>query len=263
MYNESAVGDSPGKYLLEKCHSYLRAEFRTRRDHPTTGVPLSGPALTFSHQTGAGSHEVASLVARLLQISEPAGAAQWTVFDRELVAKVLEEHQLPQSLAERMPEDRRTWIQDLTEELVGLRPTSWDMLPKIMETVLHLADAGHVILVGRGANLITAKMPNVFHVRLVSSLPERLARVEQLEHLDPDAAAEFIANGDRGRARFVKSHFHERVENELLYHLVINTGLIPLPDAAQLIADQARRCFAQAPRTEDTPVTALGRQPLR
>jgi cytidylate kinase len=243
MNNDGVIGHSPGRYLMDQCHSYLRAEIRTRMGRPAAAAPPSGPALTISHQAGAGAHEIAGLVARLLQVSEPTGAAKWTVFDRELVAKVLEEHQLPQSLAERMPEDRRTWIQDLAEELVGLRPTSWDMVPKIVETVLHLADAGHVILIGRGANLITAKMPNVFHVRLVSPLSERMARVEQLEHLAPDAAAEFIANGDRGRERFVKTHFHERVADELLYHMVINTGRIPIPDAAQLIADQARRAF--------------------
>ncbi|MGA2080810.1 MAG: cytidylate kinase-like family protein [Holophaga sp.] len=243
MQNDRVTGYATGKHQLDQCHSYLRAELRARRDHPTAGALPPGPALTISHQTGAGAHEMAALVVGLLQAAEPAGAAKWTVFDRDLVSKVLEEHHLPQSLAERMPEDRRTWIQDLMEELVGLRPTSWDMVPKIMETVLHLANSGHVVLVGRGANLITAKMPNVFHVRLIASLPERMARIEQLEHLDPDAAAEFITNGDRGRERFVKTHFHVQVEDELLYHLVINTGRIPLPDAAQLIADGARRCF--------------------
>jgi hypothetical protein len=69
------------------------------------------------------------------------------------------------------------------------------------------------------------------------------ARVERLEHLDPDAAAECIANGDRTGERFVKAHFHKRVKDDLLYHLIINTGRIPIPDAARLIADGARRCF--------------------
>ena len=248
MPNESATAFSKGNLQLQHCHSYLRAELRNRREQPTVATRPPGPALTISQQTGAGAHEVAELVAELLHAAEPPGAANWTVFDRELVAKVLEEHDLPQSLAEHMPEDRRTWIQDLMEELVGLRPTSWTMVPKIVETVLHLANSGHVILVGRGANLITARMPRVFHVRLIASLPERMARVERVEHLDPDAAADFIASSDRGHERFVKSHFHVQTEDELLYHLVIHTGRLPLPDAAQLIADGARRCFATGAR---------------
>jgi cytidylate kinase len=244
MHDNLAIGHSPGMHQLEQCHAYLRAELRPRNERPAAAALRPGPAITLCHQTGAGAHEVAALAAGLLQAAEPSGAARWTVFDRELVARVLEEHDLPQSLAERMPEDRRTWIQDLMEELVGLRPTSWDMVPKIVETVLHLAHTGHVILVGRGANLITEKMPNVFHVRLISSLPERMARVQQQEHLDPEAAARFIANGDRGRERFGKTHFHAQVQDDLLYHLVINTGRIPLPDAARLIADGARRLFS-------------------
>ncbi len=33
------------------------------------------------------------------------------------------------------------------------------------------------------------------------------------------------------------------MEDELLYHLVINTDRIPYDEAAMLIADGARRCF--------------------
>jgi hypothetical protein len=107
---------------------------------------------------------------------ESKGTFSWTVFDRHLLEKVPEEHELPKALAKFMPEERRSFIQDAMEELVGLRPPSWVMMPKI--AVLHLADAGHVILVGRGANCITAHMPNVFHVRLIASLPKRLERMQ-------------------------------------------------------------------------------------
>ena len=75
-----------------------------------------------------------------------------------------------------MPEDRRSYIKDVMEELVGLRPPSWVMASQVAETILHLVEAGHVILVGRGASFITARMPNVFHVRLIASLPKRVER---------------------------------------------------------------------------------------
>jgi hypothetical protein len=34
------------------------------------------------------------------------------------------------------------------EESLGLRPPSWVVEPLVAESILHLADAGHVILVG-------------------------------------------------------------------------------------------------------------------
>jgi cytidylate kinase len=160
-----------------------------------------------------------------------------------LVEKVLEEHELPKALAKFMPEDRRSFIQDAMEELLGLRPPSWVMVPQIAETVLHLADTGHVILVGRGANFITARMPNVFHVRLIASLPKRIKRVQKLNGLTPEEAIKFVKDEDRSRNRYAKEHFHRSVDDAFSYHLVLNTDRIPYSDAAQLIKDGARRCF--------------------
>jgi cytidylate kinase len=118
------------------------------------------------------------------------------------------------------------------------------MVPQIAETVLHLADVGQVILVGRGANFITARMPNVFHVHLIASVPGRIERVQKLNHMTPAEAAKFIKNQDRAGGRYVKSHFHVCKDDDLLYHLVINTDRVPCGDAAALIADGAQRCFS-------------------
>jgi len=91
-------------------------------------------------------------------------------------------------------------------------------------------------------------MPNVFHVRLIASLEKRIERVQKLENLAPKEAAKFIAKRDRGRGRYVKAHFHTRVDDDLNYHLVLNTDLMPLSDAAELIADGARRRFRNGSR---------------
>jgi len=244
VHTDTVTGSYADKVRLDHCHSFILAQLQARKPH-ASAPGSQGRAITICHQTGAGAHEIATLVSDILQAAEPRQATQWTVFDRDLVAKVLEEHHLPQSLAALMPEDRRTWIQDLIEEMVGLRPTSWDLVPQITETVLHLADTGHVILVGRGANLITARLPNVFHVRLIAPLPERIERVARLDHLDPDEAARLVASSDRGHGRYLKAHFHAQVEDPSLYHMTLNTGWVPLAEAAQLIADGARRCLAK------------------
>lgn len=231
---------------LEAWRSYIVSQLEAERSTPPAGGWQAGPAVTLSYQTGSGVHEIAERLAVVLQETEPKGPIPWTVFDRQLVEKVLEEHELPKALAKFMPEDRRTFIQDVMEELVGLRPPSWVMVPKIAETILHLADAGHVILVGRGANFITARMPNVFHVRLIASLPKRIERVQITNGLMPAEATKFVKDEDRNRSRYVREHFHKSVDDDLFYHLILNTDRIPLADAVQLIGDGARRCFSGA-----------------
>lgn len=200
MQPEHATESFAHETQLEQCHSYILRKLQARKKSSIVhGLPPPGPAITISHQAGSGAHEIAGRLAILLQAAEPKRSVSWTVFDRRLVEKVLEEHDLPKALAKFMPEDRRSVIQDIIEELLGVRPPSWVVVPQIAETVLHLADAGHVILVGRGANFITARMPNVFHVRLMASLPKRIARVQKLNQLTPAAAAKLVKQEDRAR----------------------------------------------------------------
>ncbi|HVM47364.1 MAG TPA: cytidylate kinase-like family protein [Candidatus Acidoferrum sp.] len=232
---------------LGLCRAYLRSQGQNLEQSAREGHwPHPGPAITLSYQTGAGAHEMAEELALILQRHESTATPAWTVFDRELVERVLEDHQLPRSIARYMPEDRRSFIRDVMDELVGLRPPSWVLVPQIAETVLQLAEAGRVILVGRGASFITARLPNVFHVRLIASLPTRIERVRKAENLPPREAARLITRSDRGRGRYVKAHFHGRVGDDLQYHLVVNTDRIPLPEAAELVAEAARRSFHES-----------------
>jgi hypothetical protein len=227
---------------LGLCRAYVASHLEPER--LASAPPEPGPAITISYQTGAGAHDIARHLAGVLQKDELSPA--WTVFDRELVEKVLEEHHLPKALARHMPEERRSFIRDVMDELVGLRPPSWVMVPQIAETLLNLAEAGRVILVGRGANYIAARMPNVFHVRLISALPQRIERVQRQENLSPREAARFVARCDRGRGGYAKAYFHARAGDDLQYHLVLNTDLIPPPAAVELIAAGARLCFRNA-----------------
>ena len=192
---------------LERCRAYIVCQLRGRkRPLKTRGHRPAGPAVTISYKAGAGGHEVAHRLAGVLQMTQPARAARWTVFDRELVDEVLAEHHLPKELGLLMPEDRRFYIQDILDDLMGLRPPSWVLEPKIAETVLHLADAGHVILVGRGASIITERMPKSF-IWLIGSLPKRIERMQGLEKLTPQAAAKAVRNEDRGTSATPGSTF--------------------------------------------------------
>jgi cytidylate kinase len=51
------------------------------------------------------------------------------------------------------------------------------------------------------------------------------------------AARNFIQREDAGRQRYLKKYFNARVDDPLLYHLIINTGLVSYDEAARMIAD--------------------------
>jgi cytidylate kinase len=179
---------------------------------------------------------VAEALAEYLQAHQIAGTPQWTVFDRNLVEKVLDDHHLPSTLARFMPEDRVSEIDDAIEDLCGLHPPSSTLVDKVAETILRLAELGNVILIGRGANIVTSRLNSVFHVRLVGSIEKRAEYVQKSRHIGRDAAMEFIHLEDRGRRRYLKRYFGRDIDDPLLYHLVINTDQIGHKSSARLIA---------------------------
>jgi hypothetical protein len=228
MQKDSATRFRSDETQLEQCHSYINTQIQLKKNGgPRESAKPPGPAIAISHQTGSGAHEIAAMLPRLLQAGETKGMVPWTVFDRHLLEQVIKDHHLPHALMAFLPEDRRSYLQDAIDEMFGMIPPSWEIVPEFTETIMHLADAGHVILVGRGANFITTRLPNVFHVHLVAPLVKRIERMQQLE--------------DRARGRYMKANFHVGIDDDLLYHLVINTDLIPCPDAARLIAEVALR----------------------
>lgn len=209
---------------------------RTRASLPRP-AGVHRPIITISRQAGSGAHVVAEELVARLQALAPEGAPPWTFFDRNLVDRVLEDHELPERLAESMPEDRVSGIADTVDELFGLRPSSWVLVRKTAETILRLAEIGNVVVIGRGANLITAKVASAFHVRLVGSVSLRIEYVQEYLDLGPREAAEYVREQDLGRSRYVRKYYDGDIDDPLLYHLVVNTDRVPYVEAARLIAD--------------------------
>lgn len=225
---------------LEKSPAFLNTEFH-HGPRPVQVIPErpSKLAVTLSRQTGCGAHAIGEELARYFEAHGIGRPGPWRLYDRNLVLKALEDHHLPERLARFMPEDRVSPVIDAVDELLGTHPPSWLLVKQISETVVALAEQGNVILIGRGANLITSSLDHVVHVRLVASLAARVERVHQLQGLDKRAALDFIRKEDSGRRRYFKTYFGRDLEDPLLYHLMLNTDFLDPAEAARIIADTA------------------------
>jgi cytidylate kinase len=221
---------------LDRCLAFINCQISPPKS-PTVGYRNGEDrlAVTISRQAGSGAHAVAEKLADYLQAHAPNPACPWAVFDRNLVEKVLEDHKLPSHLAKFMPEDRISEVADTMDELFGLHPSSWTLVHKTAETILQLAQLGNVIIIGRGANVITSNLDYVFHVRLVGSLEKRIRHVQEMRQVSAKEAAALIEKEDLGRRRFLKKYFNKDIDDPLLYHLTINTDLVSYDNAARLI----------------------------
>jgi cytidylate kinase len=220
--------------------SFINSQI-TASDHSAPKPSLVRRAVTISRQAGCGAQVVSELLAARLQTHHPENTGPWTVFDRNLMEKVLEEHQLPKYLASFLPEDRISALEDMLDDIFGLHPPQETIVKQTAETILGVAEFGNAILIGRAGNIITAKLPHVLHVRLVAPLDQRIEHVCRGRGMTPVQARDFCEREDLGRERYLKKYFKADINDPLLYHLVINTGLIKYEFAARLIEEALLR----------------------
>jgi cytidylate kinase len=202
----------------------------------------AGPTITISRATGVGGYTVASRLAEYLQTHAPCPSG-WTVWSKNLVQKVLEDHRLQGRVADFIREGHKGMLRDSVEEWLGLHPSAWTLVEQTNTTMLQLAKMGNVILMGWGAFLVTGELETAFHVRLVASLEKKLEKVLPGHNFDQKAALRYIKKEDEGRRRYIKDNFGKDVSDPLLYHITVNLDLIPHDEAARLIGDEVIRRF--------------------
>lgn len=227
---------------FEKCRTFIDCQMQP--GGKTVRIPTklgARPLVTFSRQTGSGGTIVLEKLRSYLQERDPSGPGPWTIFDKNLVSSVLEDHHLPGQLANYMPEDKVSSISDMMEEVLGLHPSSWSLVRNTTETMIHLAELGRVILVGRAANLITRKFEKALHVRLVGSFERRVAQVQEARMLSRKAAGALVRKEDEGRRRYVRKYFKADIDDPLLYHFVINTDFVAYDEAVRIIGEAVLR----------------------
>ena len=222
---------------VEHCAGFVSSQFQSGGMSCTDTEIGVRRAVTISRQAGCGALVVAERLARYLQEHSPKHPVPWNVFDRNLMEIVLEDHDLPKRLAQFLPEDRVSYLEDIMADLLQSYPPSQTVIRQTTETILKLASVGNVILIGRGGNVITARLPNMFHVRLVAPLGQRIEHSHESYGMTKTEARKFCLREDSGRERYLKKYFNADINDPLLYHLIINTGLVGYDYAAKLIGD--------------------------
>jgi cytidylate kinase len=229
--------------LFDQCRAYLIAQATAPVENKPR-PPLR--AVTISREAGAGGVSIGRLVADYLETRQEVPDCPWAVFDRNLAREVLADFKLPHTVEQYMPEDAAAAARDTIEDLLGLHPSEWTLVDYTNRTILRLAVAGNVVIVGRGSNILTAGMSHVLHVRLVGPIAQRIRHCEEYYHYTHAQAAEFVHKTDRARARYVRRHFKADIDDPLKYHLTINTGSVSFTETARIIGDAALRLGAPA-----------------
>jgi hypothetical protein len=110
--------------------------------------------------------------------------------------------------------------------------------------IRELAREGNVLIVGRGGQALLSTCPEALHVQVVAPLSQRIKALMARGELSWRAAQSKVRASDRARFDYVRRYHDEDWLDPTLYHLVINTGLVSVATAIELIVVAQR---AQVP----------------
>jgi len=224
--------------VYEKCKQYIKLH-----SSDSESKKEIFPCITISRLTGSGSYEVSKKLIDIFQEKTKDPENPWTYFNKDLITKVIEDFKLPKAFTSYIVEAKYSPISDAVNELLGVKPSEWTIVHKTTEIILQLARFGKTIIVGRGSNIITSKLQNCFHVRLIAPIERRLQHVQEVFNYSKSEAIEYIKKEDESRKKYHKSHFFRDPDDATLYHLIINTGKLNYEESASLIAEAVIKKF--------------------
>ncbi len=195
-------------------------------------------AITISREYGSGGSEIAARLAKRLE---------WQVIDHNIVERVASAMGTSQEEAEAHDEHTKGVLGQVLNSLLYLHPACTVYAPPeavlsdetycdAVERIVRATVArGHVVIVGRGSQVLLAKRRDVLRVRIIASLEQRIANVMQQEGLDEEVATSRIRKFEQERTRYLEMEFKRKPEDAHLYDLVLNTSSFDLASAVNVI----------------------------
>jgi cytidylate kinase len=216
----------------------------------TPGSELLMPrVVTVSASYGAGGSVIAPGLAERLGLP---------FFDRLLQGP---EAQQPDQIIERLSEEERqqappgrvvTGLGHMSAALGIPVPVAADLNPSdeirrtVEASVKRIANGTGGVILGRGAVVVLAGAPNAFHVRLDGPVGRRTAQGMTIEGVSEDVARDHQARADRAWSQFGQRLFNRDFTDYRLYHLVLDSTAVPMPECISLVAGAASAFWERA-----------------
>lgn len=119
------------------------------------------------------------------------------------------------------------------------------------EEILELAGKGNIVIRGWGAVAVLRGVPHVLRVRICAPMPFReRVMMERLGLKSAGEATSEILQNDAAHARIMRGSYGVNWEDPQLYHVVLNTGSVPVDACVSILRLLAERSEFQ--ETEET-----------
>jgi hypothetical protein len=194
---------------------------------PEDAPPTVGPFITISREYGCEGIPLARKLAERLNKSSP-GPTPWVVMEKEVIETIAKKEGAAAEFVDALSHTRRGYIRQTVEVLFGQRPTEYQAYEKLAEALLSIAEAGRVILVGRGGSIVCAGMERGMHIRLMASVQWRAGKISQERGITTGEAESIATSEEKVREGFVRDFTGKEVSDFHNYDFVFNNERNPI-----------------------------------
>ena len=176
---------------------------------------------TKEHETRTTKDKIANFVHNLLERSAMAGAGSEPYFGPGIEVLLSKDY----------------YSQEEQDPITASSDLDIKQFTNAMTSVINgLAKKGNVVLLGRGANRILADHGNTLHVDIIAPFERRVQTIMNREHLDEQAATQFVDEHETARLNFFKKAFNVDALDSNLYHMILIMEHLKTETAAEIIA---------------------------
>jgi hypothetical protein len=168
------------------------------------------------------------------------------VLDHELIGKLAARLRCEEGEIKAMDEHAPSFLERLAAVAVVTAPESrvhsrpWTTDPDCVaaaarEVLLEATNNLPLIVVGHGGNCLFRDRQDVLRIRVTAPFDLRVSRVARRTGVSRAQAEADVRRRDGDRAHYLQRYYNSKLNDPNEYDLQINTGAIPLHDAAHLV----------------------------
>jgi cytidylate kinase len=192
---------------------------------------------------GSGAEELGHCLAEKLD---------YGFFGIEIVDQIAREAGVQRHLVAGLDEQERSLIdRHFSDVFRPERFTQSDYLRHLVRVVVTLGGRGMAVILGRGSPFILSG-ERALRVLVVAPRSARIRRLAQVEGTSEEEAARRLSEAEAERREFLEHHFQVNPDDPTLYELVVNTEMLGIEGAAEVVVDAHRR-RVQADRRAKAP----------
>lgn len=217
-----------------RVRDFLAWQASVHSEHrPVEEATRPGPFVTISREYGCEGYPLANKMAERLNglSSKPT---PWVVMNWEVIRTVAERSGVAGEFVDALTHSRRSSIQQTVETLLGSRPTEYQAYEALARSLLSLAEAGRVILLGRGGAIVCRDVPRGIHLRLIAPVSFRAVKMAEERKMSLSSAEAFVMREERARESFVREFTGEDVTDPNHYNIIFNNERHGVDDIADL-----------------------------